>query len=196
MDVSYTVMDNGYTPNFWQQIYVLQTKNMKTLSRNRRRVMMLVLYPIYFVALLSILKQSAKTQSTGFWGSQPVYDINMFENGNNSVAYSCESTVDITDCSDTMEMFQSKTGFNIVRVKDVVSYWQEHQDRVSGGIEIKSIDITGSSYVIRLDNSDLKSAIQYGPYGEVGHIHISIFQSHTLCNPPNRSSVDGRCKAG
>lgn len=173
----YTEMENSYKrspPSFWQQIYVLQTKNMKTLSRNRRRVMMLVIYPIYFVALLGILKQTAKTQNAGFWGTQPLYDIdNVFESMstseviNNTVAYSCGSTVAIADCIDTMELFQHRAGLTVVKVTDVTSYWQEHQDRVVGGIEVTAIGKESSSYTIRLDNSDLKSAIQYGAYGQV-----------------------------
>jgi hypothetical protein len=163
-------MENSETaraPTFWRQIMVLQTKNMKTLSRNRRRVAMLILYPIYFVALLSILKQSAKAQSAGFWGTQPQYDINKLSSVgvNESVAYSCDSTVTTVDCDSTMNLFQERTGFKVVPVANVVDYWQLHQDYVIAGVELKAVQFGASSYLIRLDNEDLKSAIEYGSYG-------------------------------
>jgi hypothetical protein len=165
-------MENSETaraPTFWRQIMVLQTKNMKTLSRNRRRIAMLILYPIYFVALLSLLKQSAKAQSAGFWGTQPQYDINKLSSVgvNESVAYSCDSTVTTTaaDCDSTMNLFQERTGFKVVPVANVVDYWQLHQDYVIAGVELKAVEFGASSYVIRLDNEDLKSAIEYGSYG-------------------------------
>ena len=176
--------EKGRKTSMRQQIKVLQIKNFKTLKRDRRRLVMLIVYPVYMMLVLYLIKSSSpNAEPFKEWPSSGVSTlINPFASGS-MVAYSCDpETVrrcDVVD--DVMQDFMSRTGLDVERVSDTNTAWKEaittNDEAQAGASIVAGIEFSTFSndvpediavkYTIRLDNDDLESSLSYGRSGVV-----------------------------
>lgn len=147
----------------WDQILSLQTKNFRTLKRDGKRMLMLIIYPVYMVLLLYGLRLGSEGESKQIWTSLDPISIQPFSLAGAVLSYECGQQVNMTMCSMVVENLILSTGARMFAVSNVAEHWQTHQSEVFGGLSFESLAHGNIAYTIYLPNyNGFASAVAAG----------------------------------